>query len=402
MSHVVNPILFRLKYSSFWSSVCVSNKKFLFFLDSKNVSVLEYLSKIVKRMYFFYRRYNIAYFKLMYRSRSINIYFMLKQLSAFRFKHQNVREDLTKLRLKRTSLIILFDSFWRFKDHPIKLKTQQMKPFVSNWFEFFNDDLYYDVNIKSRVKLWVKSFSRINIKLKKKIDMIVSYADSLLEKQRKDEFLRVSLLSEKTRYTLKRFYSIRRYEKIYKNENLRWKCLTSLFKYFLPEFYDFFTSTLEKGFNKGSDVYDYKKFLENLFLNKNLKFKKPRISSQLYKNKLKKFFENNFRPSQHKKLLRMKKEMRKKRKKKLQKKLEKKLWRKLRNKKKPIKRKFRDYSKRFVLRTTHNLSFLLNRKRRYRYNMVAYGKERLVMLNSFLRKSIKGLNLKNDDYYKQW
>ena len=384
MSHVVNPILFRLKYSSFWSSVCVSNKKFLFFLDSKNISILEYLSKIVKRMYFLYKKYNITYFKLIYKSKSINIYFMLKQMKGFSFKSRGLLKIESKIEIKKVSFILFFDAFKQFKNDPIKSKSFEMRHYASNWFEFFNNDLYYDVNIKSRLKTPVERFRRINIRLKRNIDIIVPYATSAREKKKKDEFLRLSLLSEKVSYTLKRFYSIRRYEKIYKKENLREQCLTSLFSFFLPKFYNSFVFTLNKNFNTGSDIYDYKKFLENLVLNKVSKTQGFEINYKKRQEKsVRKFKKIQIRCNKLSHLFYSKKYSV--------------------EKKKIIKKKnFHDWSNQFVLSSTDNLSFLLNKLRRVKYTMLIYGKEKLSTLNNFLKKSKKALDLKNiDDNFKQ-
>lgn len=70
---------------------------------------------------------------------------MLKQIRGLSYLNRSFLKTYSKKRIKKLSCLIMFDIFRYFKHEPGKFKTFEMKKFASNWFEYFNEDLYYDI-----------------------------------------------------------------------------------------------------------------------------------------------------------------------------------------------------------------------------------------------------------------
>ena len=102
----------------------------MFFLDAKNIFVVEYLSKILNRIDFAKIKFNMVYFKIVYKSKSINLFFMLKQRRIFKYNSNVFYSKLSRY----GRLLVnyhLVDQYYLDVENPRKFFTYYKENYVT-------------------------------------------------------------------------------------------------------------------------------------------------------------------------------------------------------------------------------------------------------------------------------
>lgn len=178
MSHVVNPNLYRLKYTVNWFLYSVSNTKHFSFFDTKVSTLREMFvdsfnynnNQSNSKIY-----YLISSFKISFKNKSVNLFFLFKQTLLLKRK-------ITKLKYFIKKLTQLAKPFAIFKKKKTTIKSKSSLNYYFKYFKFF-----YLISINQKVKKFIKRNNQLYVSQLKKVKKI-SPLNNVIKKRLKNSY----------------------------------------------------------------------------------------------------------------------------------------------------------------------------------------------------------------------